>query len=279
MLLEVRVPISPTPAFLNRIRLIAASLREWYPNVQMNISCFPPIIGEPDVYWRTPGEDEFNFWAGTRSPYLATVLDTWKPPFHGDYILHLDGDVIPIRPFPEFFAEKGLCGVQAHVSPCTKPDWCQLFQRFGLAAPDMRHVYSGHGIMTAHEMGPLYYNSGVVFGRRELFERLSGEYLDAIDFLRRNLPDTYWFDQIGLAAAALPARTFPLRWNFPNRPAFDRAHPDELADVRFLHAMQTDIVDRDRDFESDQAMHDLCCRSDLDGSNEILRRRVTDLRT
>ena len=132
-------------------------------------------------------------------------------------------------------------------------------------------------------MGPLYYNSGVVFGRRELFERLSGEYMDAIDFLKRNLPDTYWFDQIGLAlgiaAAALPARTFPLRYNFPNRPAFDRAHPEELANCRFLHAMQTDVVDRDRDFESDEALESMCARTDLDGSNEILRRRVTDLRT
>jgi hypothetical protein len=233
--------------------------------------------------WSTPGPDAFNAWAGTRSEYLATMMDRYKPPFYGDYILMLDADVIPVKRFDEWFDERGLCGVQAHVSPCTKPDWCQLFRRFGLAAPDMRHVYSGHGIMTAHEMGPLYYNSGVVFGRRELFERLSGEYMDAIDFLKRNLPDTYWFDQIGLAlgiaAAALPARTFPLRYNFPNRPAFDRAHPEELADCRFLHAMQTDVVDRDRDFESDEALESMCARTDLDGSNEILRRRVTDLRT
>jgi hypothetical protein len=209
------------------------------------------------------------------------MMDRYKPPFYGDYILMLDADVLPIRPFPELFAEKGLCGVQAHVSPCTKPDWCALFRRFGLAAPDMRHVYSGHGIMTAHEMGPLYYNSGVVFGRRELFERLAGEYMDAIDFLKRNLPDTYWFDQIGLAlgiaAANLPAKTFPLRYNFPNRPAFDRTHPEELADCRFLHAMQTDVVDRDRDFESDEAMESLCARADLEGSNEILRCRVAEL--
>jgi hypothetical protein len=210
------------------------------------------------------------------------MMDRYESGFSGDYVLMLDADVIPVKRFDEWFSERGLCGVQALVSPCTKPDWCLLFQRFGLAAPDMRHVYSGHGIMTAHEMGPLYYNSGVVFGRRELFERLSGEYMDAIEFLKCNLPDTYWFDQIGLAlgvaAANLPARTFPLRYNFPNRPAFDRAHQEELADCRFLHAMQTDVVDRDRDFESEEAMNRLCARADLDGSNEILRHRVAELR-
>jgi hypothetical protein len=42
--------------------------------------------------------------------------------------------------------------------------------------------------------------------------------------------------------------------------------------------MQTDIVDRDRDFESDAALESLCARRDLDGSNEMLRQRVSELR-
>jgi len=287
MLLECRIPISPKPAWLNRVRLIAASLREWYPDTLLTVSSYPRVPDDEELFhdrtvWRSPKPVEFDVWAGTRSEYLATMMDRYRPPFYGDFVLMLDADVIPIRPFPEFFAEKGLCGVQAHVSPCSKPDWCLLFQRFGLAAPDMRHVYTGHGIMTMHEQGPLYYNSGVVFGRRELFEQLAGEYANAIDFLRLNVADSYWFDQQGLAlaiaAANLPARTFPLRFNFPNRPAFDRAHPEELADMRFCHAMQTDVVDRDADFESEEALDRLCARTDLDGSNEVLRRRVVELR-
>ena len=291
-LLEVRIPISPTPAFLNRVRLIAASLRQWYPDVEMNISCYP----NPDVWqmiaagahdgefdFRAIYAGDFDRWAGSRAPYLATVMDTWKPPFHGDYILHLDADVIPIRTFPEWFDERGLCGVQAHVPSLSDGAWSMLFRDYGVTQPRFAHEYTGGGIMCqAGTVGPLYCNSGVVFGRRELFERIAEPTLEAIDFLARQFPDSYWFDQwalaLGIAASGVPAKTFPLRYNFPNRPAFDRAHLEELADMRFCHAMQTDVVDRDRDFESEGAMDVLCARTDLEGSNEVLRQRVSELR-
>ena len=281
-LLEVRIPISPTPAFLNRARLIAASLRQWYPDMVVTVSAYPPTFGWGINNARWPSDAEFNRWAGSRSPYLATVMDTWKPPFCGDYILHLDADVIPIRPFPEWFDERGLCGVQAHVPSLSNEDWRHLFREFGIFPPLMQNWYTGSGIMCEPKMGPLYYNSGVVFGRRELFERIAEPTLEAIDFLARQFPDSYWFDQwalaLGIAASGVPAKTFPLRYNFPNRPAFDRAHPEEVADMRFCHAMQTDIVDRDRDFESDAAMDAFCARTDLDGSNEVLRQRVSEIR-
>jgi hypothetical protein len=297
-LLEVRIPISPTPAFLNRVRLIAASLRQWYPDTVVTVSCYPPmetakgaivvgsrwnLAGGATVDFRYVATADFNRWAGTRSPYLATVMDTWKPPFYGDYILHLDADVIPIRPFPEWFAERGLCGVMAHVPSLSDGAWSMLFRDYGVTQPRFVHEYTGGGIMCqAGTVGPLYFNSGVVFGRRELFERIAEPTLEAIDFLAGQFPDSYWFDQqalaLGIAASGVPAKTFPLRYNFPNRPAFDRAHPEELADMRFCHAMQTDVVDRDSDFESDAALDALCARTDLDGSNEVLRQRVSELR-
>src|SRR5690348_17864926 len=110
MLLEARIPVSPRPAWLNRVRLIAASLREWYPDFRVLVSSYPYVTKEDltvtknlPVYYGGPSTDEFNAWAGTRSEYLATMMDRYKPPFYGDYILMLDADVIPIRPFPEWF--------------------------------------------------------------------------------------------------------------------------------------------------------------------------------
>jgi hypothetical protein len=47
--------------------------------------------------------------------------------------------------------------------------------------------------------------------------------------------------------------------------------------MRFCHAMQTDVVDRDGDFESEEAIDALCARTDLDGSNEVLRKRVNEI--
>ncbi len=284
-LIECRIPISPTPAFFNRVRLIAASLRQWYPDTVVMVSCYPPRGSLPFDgchFTNGPHDIDFDRWAGTRSPYLATVMDTWKPPFHGDYILHLDADVIPIRPFPEWFDERGLCGVQAHVPSLSNAEWRGLFRLYGVIQPRLDHEYTGGGIMCQPRRGPLYYNSGVVFGRRELFELIAEPTWEAISFLASTFPDSYWFDQqalaLGIAASGVPAKTFPLRYNFPNRPAFDRAHPEELADVRFLHAMQTNIVDRDRDFESEEALASMCARTDLEGSNEVLRLRVSEIR-
>ena len=285
-LLECRIPISPTPAFLNRVRLIAASLRHWYPETDLTISCYgssPALLPDDiDAYWRYPTDAEFNRWAGTRSPYLATVMDTWKPPFYGDYILHLDADVIPIRPFPEWFDERCLCGVQAHVPSLSDGAWSMLFRDYGVTQPRFVHEYTGGGIMCqAGTVGPLYFNSGVVFGRRELFERIAEPTLEAIDFLARQFPDSYWFDQqalaLGIAASGVPARCFPLRYNFPNRGSFDRVHPEEVANMVFCHAMDTSIIDRDKDFESEAALESLCASTDLDGSNEVLRQRVSEL--
>ena len=82
---------------------------------------------------------------------------------------------------------------------------------------------------------------------------------------------------LAVAKSGVPARTLPLRFNFPNQRAFDLAHPAELADVRFLHYLRTEIVHRDRDFEGPAAMRRLIGRTDLSGSNEVLRAGVAGL--
>lgn len=294
MTLEVRIPISPHPAWLIRTRLIMASIRELYPDAIFRISVgthhqpsreeiahVESAIGQP-VMWLSP--DLMTEWRGTRSEYLATMMDRYRAPFRGDHILMLDADVLCTTRFDELFEYDAIQGVQAHHSPYGAAGWQLLFKDFGWAPPRLAHEYSAFGIMehnAAERFGPFYPNSGVVFGPRHLFERLSKPFDDAIQFLRGCVTDTYWFDQVGFALgieqARIPVRTLPLRYNFPNRPAFDAARPAELADVRFLHAMQTDIVDRDRDFEDVAALRRLVGRTDLVGSNAVLRQRVGSL--
>ena len=289
-MIEVRIPISPRPAWLNRVRLIAASVRRWYPDAIVTVSCYPPP--SPPEYgnagqwcFRYPTDAEFNAWAGTRSEYLATVMDTWKPPFHGDHILHLDADVLPIKPFDELFDGPWLQGVQAHHAPYGRAGWESLFRLHGLPPPRMDIPYSGWGAMfndEAQRFGPPYFNSGMVFGPRALFERLAAPYAQVVEDLRGYITDTYWFDQLGLALAiaeaAIPVRALPLRYNFPNRPAFERANHTELEAMTFCHFMQTGVVNRDRDFESPAALDALCARTDLTGANEALRAWVAEIR-
>jgi hypothetical protein len=286
-MLEVRLPISPRPAWLNRVQLIAASVRRWYPDAIVTVSCYPSCATDIEgLLWRWVKDNDFNAWAGTRSEYLATVMDTWKPPFRGDHILHLDADVIPIRRFDELFDGPWLQGVQAHHSPYGRAGWESLFRLHGLPPPRMDIPYSGWGSMfndEAQRFGPFYPNSGVVFGPRALFEQLAEPYAQAVEDLRGYITDTYWFDQLGLAlaiaAAALPVRALPLRYNFPNRPAFECANPTELKEMTFCHFMQTDGgLHRDRDFESPAALDTLCARTDLTGANEAVRAWVAEIR-
>lgn len=291
MTLEVRIPISPRPAWINRVKLITRSIKRWYPDLQVTVSCYPysedalAILGlgvTAQVRWVQAKDSDR--WANTRSEYLATMMDRYKPPFHGDHILMLDADVIPVARFDELFKVNAIQGVQAHHSPYGADGWRVLFRDFGLPSPQMTHQYSGWGTMehrSEERYGPFYPNSGVVFGPRHLFEELVEPFADAIEFLRANVQDTYWFDQVGFAlgcgAANISTAALPLRFNFPNRPMFDDAHWAELDDVRFLHAMQTDVVHRDRDFEDDAAMAALVARRDLTGSNEVLRHGVEEL--
>lgn len=296
MVLEVRIPISPRPAWLNRVRLIAASVRRYHPDAIVTVSCYPPncLIMDGDrpgnyvhietFRFRYPMDADFDAWAGTRSEYLATMMDRYKPPFYGDHILMLDADVLCTGPLDELFEWDAIQGVQAHVPPFSASHWRQLFLQCGLPLPAMVHEYSGFGPMFTDQscrLGPWYANSGMIFGPRKLFEQIAEPYGEMIRLMRGIMSDTYWFDQTGLAlaveAAGVMLRSLPLRWNFPNQAAFDKAYPEELADVRFIHFLRTDTVDRDRDFEDVHAMHRFIARTDLVGSNEVLRRHVADL--
>lgn len=279
-MIECRIPVSPRPAFLNRLRLTVESIRQFYPDAIFTVSCYPLIESPwPDVTFRGPSAKEFDRWKGTRAEYLATMMDRYRPPFHGDHMLFLDADVICTGRLDDLFGFDGIQGVQAHVAPVSQMAWHRLFFDFGIDVVSMHHTYSGQGVMGQFELGPFYPNSGVVFGPRASFEAIASRYDDAIEFLRVNVSDAYWFDQLGLALACAghSVRELPLRYNFPNQAAFDAWCPLELRAVRFLHYLRTDVVDRDRDFADIAAIRRLVARTDLTGSNEVLRRRVAEL--
>lgn len=287
MTLEVRIPISPGPSWYNKVRLIVASIREFYEDSIFRVSVtweplqqfYPEIAG---VTWNEMSLADFVRWQGTRSEYIETVLDKFKPPFRGDYILSLDADVICCDAFNSLFIQnERISGVMAHVPPISAMNWRRLMMEFGVYNFSLDKQYSGYGVMTNERFGPTYFNSGVVFGPRHIFEQLYEPYFDAIRFLRRTFADTYWFDQLGLALgiakAGIEANILPLRYNFPNQKEFDERFPSELRDVRFLHYLRTDIIDRDRDLMSKDVMERLIARVDLIGSNEIFRKRVEQL--
>lgn len=294
MTIEVRVPISPTPSFLNRVVLMAESIRRFHPDTMMRV-----YIGQTDgvtdeaairVQDAFRGRDivptwinthSFDLWANSRSPYLGTMNARWHPQTEADNIIIADADVIFTGPLTELFAFDSVVGVQAHISPLANDQWKYLFAINGCPSPEFEHVYSGAGIMGPEgQKGPYYVNSGFFFAPRHLFERMCAPYQEAVNICKSAMRDSYWFDQLALALAVaksgVPHLTLSISYNFPNQAAFDTAYPGGLLAAKVLHYLRTDIIDRDRDFADLTAIKRLVARTDLTGSNEVVRQTVAE---
>jgi hypothetical protein len=295
--LEVRIPISPRADYFNRVRLIAQSLREFYPNaivrvtIGANTEPFDVAQAEPwshdlGVHWVWLEQAEFAEWRDTAHPYVATMMERYRPPFFAEHVLMMDADILPIRPFDELLQrDHALLSMMAHASPFRnhEQDWKDLFNSYGLSDPSFAFELSGWGAMftdPSRRYAPPYFNTGVVLARADVYERLYEPYMAALRFVKTR-SDTYFVEQIALTLAlgktGLPFDTLPLRYNFPNQAAFDAAHPQELEKVRLLHFLRTETVDREKDFETADDIQRLVDRSDLVGSNEVLRRRLAEL--
>lgn len=296
--LEVRIPISPREDYFNRVRAIALSIREFYPQARVRVTVGadtqPRDLGRElpwsagaGVEWHWVGADEFREWRGTEHPYIATMMERFRPPFRTEFVLMLDADVLAVRPFDELFdASDAVKGMMAHATPFRgthREIWEKLFAGYGLPRPVFDAEHSGWELMDAvpaQQHSPPYLNTGVVFARTAVLERLYEPYMAALRYVREQI-DSYFFEQIALTLACekshIPVELLPLRYNFPNQPEFDAAHPAELANIKLLHFLRTQIVDREKEFESIGAMRRLAARRDLSGSNEVLRARIAEV--
>jgi hypothetical protein len=281
------------------VYFIAHSIRRWYPDAIIRVTIgdegphFDPRSLLPwserlGVQWVWVERDDFAKWRGTAHPYIATMMERFRPPFTGDSVLMLDADVVAVRPFDEVLGAPGDCirGVMAHGSPFQlshAETWTKLFTDYRTRVPAFSHQHSGWGAMfydDANRFSPYYLNTGVLFGTRGVYETLYEPYLNALAFVREAM-DSYFFEQIALTLALyrsrVPFEELPLRFNFPNQPEFEAVAPAELADVRLLHFLRTCVIDRDKDFAGASAVRRLVTRADLSGSNELFRSTIADL--
>ena len=312
--LEVRSTISPTPYFFRRIHFLAASLRA-LGGLTTNHEIVVSVgggSGRENFYQSQPWSTLYPIlWrsvpvkAFESIGYRATNRDRASHMSRADYVMLVDADVIFLRDFSELLSglqqAPALCGVMAHVSPFTRPPvlrprfskrhpsdgsagsyWQMLAENFGVAELPLECQYSGWGLMgdTAHQFAPAYFNGGMIIGPHEHIDKMCSEYL-AAEMSVDEVMETFFLPQLArtlaIYKAGLPWRTLPLRYNFPNDPNFDAGHPDELANAAILHYLRTPIVHRDNDFTAPDNVRSLVSRTDLLGSNELLRRRIAEL--
>jgi hypothetical protein len=301
--IDVRIPIAPVPSFLNRVRLIQAAFQQWgepWASAVLNVACNAPAEGETyvdpniaGVTFRITPREETALWKRSNSPNAANIISTrFDGETSANLVLMLDGDILPITP-PDMgkvgaiLSQKAVAGFPAHVSPFIGANfatWDSLLTAQRIHISRMSTQYSGWNIMTNDQrdrFGPRgYYNTGVLFIAGQVFPALCESMKRMTAFVRARM-DSYFIDQIALALALedqnIPALTTDASWNFPNQPEFDAAFPYALQNVHFLHFLRTDRISRDRDFTSLAAMTALSLRTDLSGSNDVLRKRVAEL--
>ena len=300
-MIEVRIPISPAMHYYNRIHLITHSIRSLggeFKDARIRVSVgsrekpidlhrLLPWSRRLGIIWHWVERDRYMAWDKTAHPYIATIMDRFRPPFDAETVLMLDADVVALRPFSETLAlvseYPSIAGVMAHVPPFAPNEWSILFEHAGLTSPELRFECSGWNVMStnpAERYCPPYFNTGVLAASRSSLELLYEPYLAALQTVR-SLYNTYFFEQIALTLAVyqtgIKPRLLSLRYNYPNQHGFDVAFPDEVNEIRFLHFLRTDVVKREDDFVSWAKMRKLSNRRDLIGSNEAFRNRLAQL--
>jgi hypothetical protein len=127
-------------------------------------------------------------------------------------------------------------------------------------------------------IGPFYPNSGMVVLPKSSFEAMVPAYHFAVNRIRLAMSDIYWADQLALSVAAakadVPCGSLSVRFNFPNQREFEQKYPEDAADIRAVHYMRQDRINRVTDFESLAALRRLVNRDDLTGSHKVLQSAI-----
>jgi len=301
MNIEVRVPISPQPHFFRQVKYLRRAFDArggQYADARFLVSvgedCEPYDLAANEPWsrgridWHWVNRDDFRAWS-----YHATTLDRYGPAPEGDVVIFLDADTMLIDHVDDVLdalaAEPAIAGVIAHTPPTTydRPHihWNDVFAALGRTLPVARFQHSGWGGMLsdpAHRFSPAYYNYGVVFFPRAIFTEIAARIRGSLEMTAGAPIHPGFRSQLGLTLAIYDTNArhvaLDLRYNFPNDGWADELHGDELANIRIIHYLREHVLGPRREtWGDDNAFEAFLARTDLSGSNEVLRRAVAGL--
>jgi hypothetical protein len=298
---EIHVPISPTPGFLTRVRLLAASLRRYGGALAdarvvvtvsrdaepFDLAAALPWSAELGVEWRWIGADLF-----ARHGIYATALGRMTHAFEAPFVILLDADTLvagPLDDLLELGEHDAIGGVVAHVGPevgfvdgITRTGaafWHELHRSAGLAPTLLQCEHSSPSLSPDDPARacPAYFNLGVLAAPAATMARLGGVIFDELEavnayvtsWYRCQLAVTLAIARIGCAWSALP-----VNWNFPNDDAFWDGYPEERDDIRVLHYLRQGELDREADTGSPEGLARLLARRGLSPVHQLLQSRV-----
>lgn len=289
--LEIHVPISPTPRFLNMVRCLHASLRENggpYRDAPIVLTVGDHAIDqalETNHPWLRAANIEIRWIPPAlyhKHIYYATALERFRYDYQSDVVLQLDADVLVARHFADLVKKVNdggvFAGLIAHIPPFDDPVcWNVLLERSGIASVRRWHVHTGYGSMfhdSARRLCPPYFNLGVLCAPKILMQRVGAVLHEQMECVN-SVIETPYRCQIALTLAierlAIPYRTLRMRFNFPNDPRIEAAYPHECADVRLIHLLRKNELNKSKLYESMESVRATVDRRDLVGMNERAR--------
>jgi len=297
---EIHVPISPTEPFFTKIQYLVESLRHFGGALAdspvivtvggdepVDLARLQPWSRRLGVEWRWLDDSSWQ-----RHGIFATALQRFCYDIEAPSALLLDADTLFVRPIDDLLDDSGrsgaIAGVVAHVSPFIGYEgeqdlWEQIFHATGLVSPALACEHSGWQVIEfdpARRYCPPYFNLGFVFAQRDIFSRLAESIYSEMEIIERMHP-TLFRCQLALTAAIVRSgvrwRALPMRFNFPNIPEYLPRHQVEFDDVRIIHYLKDEEINRAEDFASPESVGALLAREDLNPINLKLRETLRQI--
>ena len=295
--LEVHVPVSPTPTFLNMAHYLTRSLR-----VRGGRYRDAPIILTVGAEKPDPGLARNHPWMAdngvevrwidealfARESWYATACERFRYEFKSDVVLALDADTLIAGPLDELVEEahrtKAVCGVVAHIPPLSRREqWQEIYRSCGLGEFETPCEHTGWGYMFQDEAlryCPPYFNLGVLAAPAAAMRSIGKaiyELMAVVDAVHRTIYRVQMAVSLTVTRFGLPFRALPFRWNFANDPLLEALHADELGDVRIIHLLRKHQIHKDELYSSLENVEVMLARTDLRVINALAQRLIGEL--
>ena len=270
--IEFRIPIAPTVSFYNRVRFFCAALRRLgrgYTDSLVRI-----VVGD---YADLDEVRRANTWATQYNLQWHRVPDEVSAAHHyygtsdfryalpestADLVVLADADTALIQPVAQNLSwmlcdEPCIAGHMAHIPPpsrfleksdlAARDFWPFLFQEFSIPFPDELYLYS-RDLAGDFPTAPAYYNLGFVALNWSALRILKNAIFDVRERLNKIIQSEMRC-QIALTLIsykhAMKRHNLPAIFNAANDDAYlrhNRVRPD---DIKVLHYLRTNELDRD----------------------------------
>jgi hypothetical protein len=131
----------------------------------------------------------------------------------------------------------------------------------------------------ARRFSPPYFNLGVLVAPAHLMRRIGETIFAEHDVVRRYNDFFRAQPSVTLAICrhAIPWGLMPIKYNFPNDQRFVARYAHDFGDLRLVHFLRREQIDKDTAFESPESIEALFGLTGLDEVNEAFLRRLAPI--